>query len=522
MLFTILCVNAESKTYLFVKEKHNGIPLVFLLFFVLFAFFITQPNKKILLFKSMQPTPKPITCKIASTLYDALRLKLSTNAPTCDEPLHLEYFVYFLAKITTIPLTNNKYKNLQKVPVSSVILRNEMGKNYKRYIEYLLEYGFIETDNHYVVGDDITDGKCKCYSISKKYCNSKMININISNKFLLSKILKWKMKKFGKESSDPLVSKIYKMIEEFEIDISGATKYLEELVRKKVITRKVMMCELDKCRRINEKDSNALEHFVIKDKYNRVHTNFTNLSKHIRENFLYINGKKVVSLDIQTCQPALLYTLFNNYCNMVDAMSDKSLYNITDFERTDCREKYVNRNNIYEGMPNFDSQVNFEYNTFGLSPQQFVSKIKVELGCYERGLYNDIYDFFSDRWEYFYGESRGRSKVKKDWIAYVFGKDVTEYTMRIHYIWNHYFPLLTKLLAHFKKDDHRTLARSLQKNESSIMFDKVFPLLEQTIGTFTTVHDCILVSPDDIEQASTIFESVLRKNNVVTDISITT
>ena len=469
----------------------------------------------------MTPTTKPITCRLPSTLLNAVRLKLEVSPPCGTEPLHLDYFVYFLSKIASIPITNNKYKNLQKVPISSVILRNEMGKNYKRYVEYLIEHKFVETDNYYIVGDTVTEGKCKCYCISKKFRMENFVEVKLDNKFLLSKVLKWKMKRFGKDSNDPLISKIYQMIENFKVDIPSATEYLQQLVDNKGISKKTMQLELDKCHRINNGDASNMEHFVIKDKYNRVHTNFTNLSKHIRENFLYVNGKKVASIDIQTCQPSLLYVLFNDYIGMVEKANTKPLEIDGHFERSDIRDKYVNASNDYAGNVNYGGQVNFEYNTFGMSATEFLRRVKIESSCYERVLYNDIYDYFADEWENFYSESISRSKIKKHWITYVFGKDVSDYTVKIHHIWATYFPIFTKMLSHFKKDDYKTLAHSLQKSESAIMFDKLFPALENELDCFTTVHDCILLPTDECDNVINIFEGILQSNNIITGVKLT-
>lgn len=468
----------------------------------------------------MKQTVKHIICKLPVSLIEKLRVSLEISPPTCDVKLHLDYFIYFLSKVATIPITNNKFKNLRKVPVSSVILLNEMGKNYKRYIEYLILHKFIQCDNHYIVGDKVVSGKCKCYSITNRIKMINYVDYKISNKFLLSKILLWRKQRFGSDSNDPLVSKIYNMIGKFHIDIESADAHLEALVENKAISRRSKQLEIDKCMRINNKDSNTLEHFVIKDTYNRIHSNFTNLSKIIRENFLYIGDKKVISIDVQTCQPALLYSLYANYYNQAKQTLDNPFIVEEHFLRKDVRAKYVNKENSFDGESCYGHQVNFEFSTFGYSLSEFVSKLKIELGCYERALYNDIYDFFSEQWFMFYDDSKNRNEIKKEWVSYVFGNKTNNNTIRIEKIWEFNFPLMTKLMKHFKKDDYRTLAHSLQRSESAIMYDNLFPQLESKFNCFTTVHDCILVSEDDVDEAASIFQNVLINNSIKTGISI--
>ncbi len=461
-----------------------------------------------------------INCRLPVKLIEKLKVLLSVSPPKTEIPLHLDYFIYFLSKITSLPLTNNKYKNLRKVPISSVILLNEMGKNYKRYIDYLILHKLIESDNHYIVGDGEVHGKCKCYSIVDKIKMINYVDYKLTNKFLLSKILIWRQQRLGADSNDPLVSKIYEMIGQFNVDIDSAKTYLNDLVEKKQLSKKNMDIEIEKCLKINNKNDNTLEHFVIKDTYNRVHSNFTNISKLIRENFLYIGDKKVVSIDIKTCQPALLYSLYLEYYNQAVHHRNNPLRIDSVFSRKDLRVKYVNHRNSYSGESYYGSQVNFEFNTFGYSLNDFTSKLKIELDCYERALHNDIYDFFVEQWEMFYDESKTRTQIKKEWVAYVFGNKTNANTVFIEKIWEFNFPLITKLLKHFKKDDYKTLSHALQRNESNVMYKDLFPKLESAIDCFTTIHDCILVPEDDVEKASELFQKVLDKNNILTGLSI--
>src|SRR5687767_4229686 len=63
-----------------------------------------------------------------------------------------ENLLYILDLITSIPSTN---KNLVLrngyVPINSVILQKKV-RNYKAYLNYLLENRIIVTDNHYIKG----------------------------------------------------------------------------------------------------------------------------------------------------------------------------------------------------------------------------------------------------------------------------------------------------------------------------------------------------------------------------------
>jgi hypothetical protein len=64
--------------------------------------------------------------------------------------LYFDNFVYILGKIYEISTKNPRFKNLDKVPISSTILMHELGRHYRKYLDYLILHGFVETDNYYI------------------------------------------------------------------------------------------------------------------------------------------------------------------------------------------------------------------------------------------------------------------------------------------------------------------------------------------------------------------------------------
>ena len=53
-------------------------------------------------------------------------------------PCNSDYLLYIIGKLIQIPQYNAKLKNLNKVPLYSIILRYELGKNYRKYLDYLI------------------------------------------------------------------------------------------------------------------------------------------------------------------------------------------------------------------------------------------------------------------------------------------------------------------------------------------------------------------------------------------------
>ena len=66
-------------------------------------------------------------------------------------PCNADYLLYIVGKLIQIPQFNSKLKNLNKIPLYSIILRYELGKNYRKYLDYLIDNKVIESDNHYIV-----------------------------------------------------------------------------------------------------------------------------------------------------------------------------------------------------------------------------------------------------------------------------------------------------------------------------------------------------------------------------------
>jgi len=468
---------------------------------------------------------KPII-KLPKKFKDELERCLKYNSPNFPFKYNIDYFLFIASKIIYLN-SFSKFKNLKKVPISSKIIRMELGKHYKRYLEYLLEFKFINTDNYYIVGKNKTDGKCKCYGLHKRYNDDKVVNYEIVKPSLLKKMLKWQNDKFGKMRNDELLGHLYDMMRTFKVDIRGAKEYLDNEVKNKRLSKRKARLELDKCERINGDDVHSL--FLTRDRFGRVHTNFTNISRHIRENFLISeNGEKLVQLDVISCQPALLYTLFKNYLNKILDESGKyreDEFYMSPFEITpnaeDVRDKYVNRNNSYSGEHIYKNSFNPTIKSFGFKSYSDMSREAIdELGRYKIILKSGLYEFFQDRMDFYFSEEKTRDEIKKEWITHVFGRNNVKYNEKMQSIWEIEFPLLTKILTHFKKGDHKSLAHELQRKESNIIYNKLCPTMNKNKIDYFTVHDCIVVKESDADFTYDTFEEILNENGVVTGVSL--
>lgn len=437
-------------------------------------------------------------------------------------PCNVDYLLYIVGKLIQIPQFNSRLQNLNKIPLYSVILRYELGKNYKKYLDYLIDNKIIETDNHYVVSSPENEGKCKCYGLKKKYKTSNLVDHTIVKPSLLKQILKWKEKSFKEFGKDELLVKLYGMMDGFTVDIDSTTKKLDSMVKNNEINQRQYDIEINKCKKINNKTETSLSLFITKDSYDRIHTNFTNISKVIRENYLYHNGNKVKGVDIVSSQAALLCSLFTEYRDSLKYVNENP-FEVKDLPKNvDIRDKYVNKSNNYTG-PHMYRDINRTVNYFDLDSTDMINKTSNEISKYIQAMSTEgIYEFFQYKYYEMFGINKDRKDVKHKWISYIFGnsystKPAREESYMIYMIWEVEFPMLNRILNHFKSSDYKTLAHTLQRNEANLIFNKVCPVIDSELGIdYCTVHDSIIVEEQYCEEVSEIFDRVLEENNIIT------
>lgn len=467
-----------------------------------------------------------ITLVLPKGLKESFDNYMFHNPPRFGVKTHVDNFYYILSKIHVISASKSKFKNLDKIPISSTILMNEIGRHYRKYLDYLISGGFIESDNHYVVTSDVKPGKCKCYSLLGEFKHAKKTEkVTINSKSIIGHYLKWKNSMFSKVADDEMLSKLYDMVQKFHIDTDEAKKYLLDLqTRDPKITDSWIKNEMEKCDRINNKDAAQKLMFIVRDPYHRIHTNITNLSKHIRENFLYMDGVKVKSIDIVSSQASLLYLMMKKERDRIaEAAKSPDTANFALDEYVpdyDVRDKYVNRKNSYTGDP-IRLYLGESTHTSMLGMHSYdaaLSAVDRDLEKMKQVLTEGIYEHFQDRWHINYGKYYERSEIKQKWIAYVFGKPNAS-CKRMRYLWETSFPMLSRMIDNFKVNDYRVLAHKLQRTEADLVFNKVCKAIDSQLSVcYGTVHDSILVPENVHTETKTIFANILAENGIITGV----
>jgi len=204
----------------------------------------------------------------------------------------------------------------------SVILRNKYGMHYSKYIEYLLEKGFMEMVSNYYATK-----KAKTYRLN--YFNINTIKRVKTNDAILAKknnrdYLENSITNYNNSPIDIKIRK--KLIDDLyhvNVDYDNSIKYLNNLKNEGKI-------ELNKYyKNYTSLDSIKNNYLFFKfDEYGRFHTNFTILKREIRQNYIKIDNEEVIELDIKNSQPFFLSILFRNEIPEID-QKEKEIQNFT-------------------------------------------------------------------------------------------------------------------------------------------------------------------------------------------------
>lgn len=188
--------------------------------------------------------------------------------------------------------------NKDTVEINSVVLKKTCGPHYAKYIQYLIDNNFIFLYKNYSVGYKSKTYKL-CEDVKGKYI---MAKVNYPNKFISKiELLNTQLTTLDDSIKFRLINDLYRV----KIDLNGAINWLENNIIDDIEKKQK---NLYTCTKIAHKSL----HYTF-DKFGRFHTNFTNLKKEVRANYLFINDKKVKEIDIRNSQPFFLYLLMKKF-----------------------------------------------------------------------------------------------------------------------------------------------------------------------------------------------------------------
>lgn len=223
-------------------------------------------------------------------------------SPSLQDVYSRKYVTHHGTRLKTVYVIHmadmflNRYVifNKDTMKMNSRILKWMYGSSYPRYVDYLVDMGFIVLWKNYSVGL-----KSKAYKLtdSAKSCVLS-VSIEIPER-LARKAAKMNtsIDVIDERVKVKLVSDLYRI----DIDARGAREWIDENVDR---TDKAYAVNMNSCAKIANRDI-----YYSFDKFGRFHTNYTSLKKEIRSKFLSIDGMPVSEIDITNSQPFFLYIL---------------------------------------------------------------------------------------------------------------------------------------------------------------------------------------------------------------------
>lgn len=184
------------------------------------------------------------------------------------------------------------------IRLNSRVLKWLYGSQYTHIISYLENKNILYLWKNYSVGI-----KAKCYRLTKEAKEMKIVNVAVEIPDRLS-IKRLKMRNQTIDIDDVIKEKLIKDLFRVEIDKNAAIDWCDTNLEKN------SMPYLSNIMSITKISSGQI--YYSFDKYGRFHTNFTNLKKEIRNQFLSINKNKTAEIDIANSQPFFMWLLMKD------------------------------------------------------------------------------------------------------------------------------------------------------------------------------------------------------------------
>lgn len=400
------------------------------------------------------------------------------------EEKHHDKYAYLISTIYLEGLLSDSFDGF--VNLRTDLLMKIIGKtHYYKIRDGLETCNIIDIDHTYSQGD-----------FSKSYrlnIISKFKFVSISDKKIDGRITKWKQDLQKNLKKEKVHNGLKYNLQELEIDHESAYAFISDRLKKDPsYCLNQYAADESSIGMIQNKDFR----FVVDTKAGRVHTNVTNISRELRQFFIYIDIKgdrqRLVNIDIANSQPCLFNSLINDY------LKDSRYYNTTSNTKPTNNTKTTTNNILSYVSENFISNNNSEL-------------------CREIKLYRDLTmqgKFYEYCMKEFKIDLSQRDDFKKVFFKTIFFSKVND-NYRHHYsrMFEDLFPNIYKIILHYKKGDYKNLPISLQRSEADIMIKNVSKrIVHDYKGVFfLTIHDSIVCTEEYADKFYDIMMEELQK-----------
>lgn len=362
----------------------------------------------------------------------------------------------------------------KKVEIHSKYLQDILGTHkYKDILEAILDIGVIQRHNHYV-----PRLAARQYDIPDKYYFPKWTRYTLQNKTLRRRLLNGAIKAEEQAKS----SRVYDVAQclkpyLFELSINIPEHIYNNLIGP-------LQIQID--------DIRNQSIFCRPCRYNRIHSNITNLSSEFRP-YLNYRDSKLSGVDIKASQPTLICMILH------------ILYSLKNFPLISSSLQELLPSSFACYALHYDMR--FEVGTDVLFLKELI----------EQGLF---YEFLQ--------EAAGLSSITRSdfkdiyLFACLYGKNYNKDP--VYNAIRRHFPSLAKFMNVMKRKDPAEFPRDMQRFESHIMMNTIMRRLinENPTTPFFGIHDSILSTQGNESLISNVIEDEFRKYGINVGYSVQT
>ncbi len=381
-------------------------------------------------------------------------------------------------------------------------LRNVLGTMYKQFLVCLEYNGFITVDHSWVIGH-----KSKGYSLTTQYKDQELTDYEIKSHMVtkqyrtLKKEYQKEQKKYAKRFPKCInqLSLPWQINEEACLDWISAFKHKLFVGLDKSTT--IRKDTRDEIRNLYTVHYSHIEQTILNLKAKKVeykidtqayrlHTAFTNLPRPIK-NFLTIDGRKLVVLDIKNSQPLLFTWLANS-----------------DFWKSEKTEQYKTTLKYID--PSLYKDISTKHKEDKSQVIKMLKSLEIQA---DRGSQHvsfsklvtsgELYEFIQKEFKGKYIEHNvdrfGTRSLTKAEVMRIFFFDTAKANHAFYAPFKKFaklFPVESKIMHLIKSCGYNRFPILLQKLESYLMLEKTGESMPDSIP-FLTVHDSLIFTDDD-------------------------
>lgn len=371
---------------------------------------------------------------------------------------------------------DKRYKADEWVTLKATYLRNVVGADHCEAIrDCLAAKGVIAVKRSFVVGHKSFE-----FRIGPRFERSTFRRVPVTDKFLLRRMEKHLGRTVPNPDS-PTDLALYTWLTKLTIDAKETKQFMSdfsetaERVRQKMLTVD-MLAEGD--------------YWLTRDRFRRVHTNFTNLWSGLRQ-FLSLGGEPLVELDIANSQPLFFGLLALAKWESSQEIGQGNKVALEASSNNSVNTINSNYSNFFPSSPTpslYDAGMHCGNLRAGLPPDLAKYMALVQRGAF--------YEFLMAKCHRTGGE---RGEFKESFFRHVFYAKKS-YPNPIANVFRREFPTASRILAEVKAKEPRDAPRKMQQLEADFVIDTCCRKLiaSHPAVPLLTLHDGIWTTPPHI------------------------